>query len=407
MERKQNNHFWIYGIVGMLTTMVVLAFARLSFGVILPFMKEGLEISYQEAGYLGTTTSLGYLGTVVFAGILASKWGGRRTVLLGISLVTFGFLGLSFSSWYGLTIVFMLFLGVGTAFTYTPFISLVVAQFPLQKGLIIGLVTSGAGIGMLLAGIIVPYLAGLYPIVGWRVTWGFYAAIGFIVLILSLLFIQNPPVAKSETKADTSNTRIKNIYKNSNVIRVGVLYGIVGLTYIVQVIFVMSFMIESGISTAIAGRLMAINGILSIFSGFIWGAISDRLGRRFSLMATTTITTIAMMIPVFFPTLLGFSLHIILMSCTVTGLFTLVQASSMDYVKPSEMSIAFGYVTFYFALGQFIGPTIAGAIIEGFGGFRTAFFLCAVCLGVGFLLTIKMKNSEEVHQVDQPLTIES
>ncbi|WP_404328210.1 MFS transporter [Mesobacillus maritimus] len=403
---KKNNSLGLYAVIGMLTTTVVLAFARLSYGVVLPFMKDGLDISYQQAGYLGTTTSLGYLSTVVFAGILATKWGGKRTVILGISLVTGGFIGLALAPFYWMMYIFMLFLGVGTAFTYTPFISLLVARFPQKKGLMIGLATSGVGIGMLFAGIVVPYLGNIYGDMGWRLTWGIYAAVGFVVVLLTLRFIEHTP-NETESVNKVQNTSPKEIYTNPNVMVVGFIYGIIGIAYIVQVIFVMSFMIESGVSNKIAGQLMAVNGILSIFSGFIWGAISDKLGRRFSLISTMGLVLLSMLVPVFFPTLFGFTIHIIVISCTITGLFTLIQASSMDHVEAKDMPVAFGYVTFYFAAGQLIGPTIAGWLIDGFGGFKTAFLFCAICLGVGFALTLKVKNSEEVQQVDTPITIES
>ncbi|WP_052948742.1 MFS transporter [Mesobacillus campisalis] len=390
MESKKT--MWIYAIVGMLTTTVVLAFGRLSYGVILPFMKEGLQITYKQAGYLGTTTSLGYLSTVIFAGILAARWGGRRTIILGISFVSTGFIGLAFSPYYWLAFIFMLFLGIGTAFTYTPFISLLVARFPQKKGLMIGLATSGAGIGILFAGMIVPLLSHLYGDIGWRLAWGFYAVIGLVAVLLTTLFIRDVQAEPNQEKVAIKK-QPREIYRNPDVIRVGLIYGIVGVTYIIQVIFVMSFMIESGLSTKAAGHLMAVNGILSIFSGFIWGGISDRLGRRFSLVTTTSITVIAMLLPVLWPTVIGFSLHIVLMSCTITGLFTLIQASSMDYVKPPDMPVAFGYVTFYFAVGQFIGPAIAGWLIDGLGGFEAAFLFCSICLSLAFLLTIRMRNA--------------
>lgn len=403
---KTNKSLWIYAILGMLTTTVVLAFARLSYGVVLPFMKDGLAISYQQAGYLGTTTSLGYLSTVVFAGILASKWGGKRTVILGISLVTLGFIGLALSPYYWMMYLFMLFLGIGTAFTYTPFISLLVARFPQKKGLMIGLATSGVGIGMLIAGIIVPYLGSVYSDIGWRMTWGIYAIISLIVVILSMKFIESTPIETAKVPS-IQNTPPKEIYMNPNVMRVGFIYGIIGIAYIVQVIFLMSFMIESGVSSRIAGQLMAVNGILSIFSGFIWGGISDRLGRRFSLIATMGLVMFSMMIPVLLPTILGFTIHVLIISCTITGLFTLIQASSMDHVQAKDMPVAFGYVTFYFAAGQLIGPTIAGWLIDDLGGFRTAFLFCAICLGIGFILTLKVKNSEEIQQIEPSITIES
>jgi MFS family permease len=394
MEIKEKNRLWIYAVIGMLTTVVVLSFARLSYGVILPFMKEGLQITYKEAGYLGTVTSFGYLSTLIFAGILASKWGGKKTVLLGISLVTMGLLGLTFTPSYWVTILFMLLLGVGTSFTYTPFISLLVGWFPTKKGLVIGLATSGTGIGILFTGMLVPYLGSIESELGWRFAWGIFAIISIIVLAVTFLIIKNPP-SELPSKQSTKQTSPMEVYKNRKVIHVGLIYGIIGITYIIQMIFIMSYMVESGISSKLAGQLMAINGILSIFSGPIWGMISDKVGRRISLILTMSLTMVSMILPVFMPNLLGFSLHIVILSSTTTGLFTLTQASSMDHVKPADMPLAFSYVTFYFAVGQFVGPAVAGWLIQDYGGFKTAFLFSSIILMIGLFLTMKLKNSEQ------------
>lgn len=395
MSSKLTKSLWLYAIIGMLTTIVVLAFARLSYGVILPFMREGLQITYKQAGYLGTISSLGYLVTLIFAGILASKWGAKRTILLGMSLVSVGLIGLTFSASFWLIILFMLFLGIGTSFTYTPLISLLVAWFPKNKGFVIGLTTSGAGVGILFSGILVPYLGGVNPEFGWRIAWGVFSIISICVGLLTFIFIKNPPAEKDFSVESGPQRSVKDIYRNPKIITVGLIYGVIGIFYIIQIIFIMSFMIESGINTQLAGQLMALNGILSIFSGPIWGFISDRLGRRASLILTMSLTLISMLLPVFFPTLLGFTFHIVILSCTSTGLFALTQASSMDHVIPADMPIAFSYVTFYFAVGQLIGPTIAGAIIEDWGGFKGAFLFSSICLGLGLLLTLKVKNTDQ------------
>lgn len=407
MEYSERKRMWIYSFLGMLTTIVVLSFARLSYGVILPFMKDGLQITYKQAGYLGTITSLGYLCTLIFAGILASKWGGKKTILLGISLVSLGLIGLTFTPVYWVTIIFMLLLGIGTSFTFTPLITLLVSWFPTKKGLVIGLATSGTGIGMLFSGVVVPYLGTANNDIGWRMAWGIFAIIGILVFFLTLLFIKDSPVnlpAKTEKKQSLPS----EVYKNRNVVNVGFIYGIIGITYLVQMIFIMSYMLESGISTKLAGQLIALNGILSIFSGPIWGFISDRIGRRFSLIFTMSLTVISMILPVFFPTLVGFTMHILILSSTFTGLFTLVQASSMDHVKPAEMPLAFSYVTFYFAVGQLIGPTIAGWLIEEWGGFKSAFLFSSIILGIGLLLTLKVKNAVAIqHAVQSELNTQT
>ncbi|WEG15400.1 MFS transporter [Alkalihalophilus pseudofirmus] len=391
---------WMYSIIGMLTTIVVLAFARLSFGVILPFMREGLVITYKEAGILGTAISFGYVSMVVFSGVAASKWGSKRTIIFGTILVSMGFIGIAMTPGYWVAFVFMIILGVGTAFTYTPLISLLVAWFPLKRGLVIGLTTSGVGIGILLSGIVIPFISTMFPVFGWRYAWGLFALCGIIVIFIIAFFIENPPVIKRGA-ADEKTVNVREIYRDKGVINVSLIYGVVGVAYIIQMVFVMSFMIESGISSRTAGQFMALNGFLSIFTGPVWGHLSDKIGRKKSLNLTMAITLIAMMIPVFYPTFIGFTAHIILISCTLTGLFTLVQAATLDQVKPSDMPVAFSYATFYFAVGQLIGPVIAGWLIEDFGGFTYAFLFSSICLGAGFILSLRVKNRQ-----DEPVTVE-
>ena len=198
-----------------------------------------------------------------------------------------------------------------------------------------------------------------------------------------------------DNNTDTKSVQ-KSIYRNPHVVNVALIYGIIGIAYIIQIIFIMSFMVESGINIIIAGQLMALNGILSIFSGPIWGFISDKIGRKKSLHITMALVLVAMCLPIVTPTLLGFTVHIILLSCTLTGLFTLIQAACMDQVKPAHMPIAFSYATFYFASGQLIGPTIAGFLIEDWGGFQGAFLFSSAFLAIGLLLTFKVRSNEEI-----------
>lgn len=395
MNLQPSARFWIYVFTGMLSTMVAIAFARMSYGVILPYMSKSLSLSYKQAGFLGTITSLGYLCLVLIAGIVASKWGGKKTILSGISCTTISFLGLAFTQNYAMSIFFMLFLGIGTAFTFTTLISTVTAWFPNKRGFVIGLMTSGVGIGMLLTGFLVPFANEWIPNDGWRYVWALFSLVGLITLIMIFLFIQNPP----NHSAQTSDKNVKNkpvrtlaLYKNINLILVGLIYGIVGLTYLAQSIFIMSYMLEYGIDPKIAGQLVALNGIISIFSSPIWGYISDRVGRSNAIIITCALTCTAMAIATISQTLPAFALHMILLSSTVSGLFTLVQASSMDQVdEPHEMPIAFSYVTFYFATGQLIGPIVSGWLIEDFGGFKSAFFALTLTLAVGILFAVLLR----------------
>src|SRR5690606_22875140 len=89
------------------------------------------------------------------------------------------------------------------------------------------------------------------------------------------------------------------IYTNNRVLTVAVVYGIIGLTYIVQTVFMVSFMVESGHAARTAGGYLALMGLLSLAAGPLWGWLSDRWGRGNALTASTALVAICMALPLF------------------------------------------------------------------------------------------------------------
>jgi MFS family permease len=383
---------WIMILSGMLVTLTAVALARLAYGLILPFMRAGLGISYQQAGNLGTASALGYLCFVMLAGMLAARRGARATVLLGTGLTTVGFAGLSMADHYGMMLLLMLLLGFGTAFAFTPVISLLASWFPARRGAVIGMTNSGIGIGMLCAGALVPYLNSAYEDMGWRLTWGVFAAVSATATVAAFAFLRDPPVHDAAAAHAQITANKSAVYRNRHVITVGLLYGIVGLTYITQAIFMYSFSLESGVPPLTAGRIAAIMGVLSIFASPAWGWISDRFGRALALTAAVSLTLGGTLIPVIWPTLPGFVLHYVILGCTVSGMFTSILAASSETVPPHQAPLAVSFVTLFYAAGQFIGPAVSGLIIEHAGGFRPAFAVSCLIMTVGVYLSWQLRK---------------
>ncbi|WP_052125318.1 hypothetical protein [Lysinibacillus boronitolerans] len=61
---------WMFVITGMLLIVTTTGFGRMAYGVILPFMQEGLSLTTIQSGYLGTMLFLGYVLTVGLSGAL-------------------------------------------------------------------------------------------------------------------------------------------------------------------------------------------------------------------------------------------------------------------------------------------------------------------------------------------------
>ncbi len=383
---------WLMLTTGMMVTLVVLVFARLAFGFILPQMRESLGLTYQQAGNLGTGAALGYLCLVMVAGAAAARWGGRLAVLIGLGLATFGFLGLTFASHYWALLVFMMLLGFGTAFGYTPLISLLGTWFPERRGAVIGLLGSGVGVGILIAGFLVPCLAEAFGEKGWRITWGIFAATGALTGVAALAFLRDPPLPVGSEGKSSEPLNKWTVYGNRHVVIAGLIYGIIGLTYIIQAIFMFSFALESGLSQLTAGKLAALMGLLSIVFSPCWGWLSDRMGRSSALLLSMALTLLGTVCPVVWQNFGGFAAHYLILGVALNGLFTAILAASTEQVEERAAPLAVSYVTFFFAGGQLIGPAAAGVLIEWSGGFRWIFAGTSVILAIGLGLAWQLHS---------------
>lgn len=366
--------------ISMLCTLVAVVFGRLAYGLVLPVMRETLGLSYSQAANLGTVTALGYLVLLLYAGVFAGRYGGKRAILLGLFLGAIGFAGLSVFSAYPLLMLCMTLMGFGTAFTFTPLVSLLGAWYPERRGMVIGFAGSGVGIGILLAGALVPIVTQSGDEASWRLIWATFAGIALLVIVLVTIFLRNPPQHEAPVSMKQG---LRTVYRNPHVVRMALIYGVVGLTYIVQVLFMYSFALDAGVAAPVAGRLVAVMGFVSIFSGPLWGWLADKVGHGRALTFCMCVAIVATLLPVIWPVTWAFTAHFLLVGLSVTGLFTSVLAAATSTVKPQHAAMAVSFVTVFFALGQLIGPALAGLLIDWQQDFRLTFVVSAVLMVVG------------------------
>lgn len=375
--------------LGMLCILVTVVFARLAYGLILPSMRADLGLSYAQAANLGTVTAIGYLAVLLYAGVFAGRYGGRKAILLGLAFACAGFTGLSISTVYGWLMLFMVLLGFGTAFTFTPLVSLLGGWYPDQRGTVIGFANSGVGIGMLISGAIVPALTESDPTDGWRQVWMVFAFSAAFVGLLIALFLRNPP---SQHNTGSLKQGLLSVYRSPHVIIMGLIYGLVGLTYIVQTLFMYSFALASEVPAITAGQLVALMGLISVFSGPAWGVAADRIGHANALVICMVIAMFGNLLPVIWPVTAVFALHYVLIGLSISGLFTSILAASTSTVQAHLAAMAVSFVTVFFALGQLIGPAVAGVLIDWQQDFRLSFGLCSALMLIGVFLSHRSRR---------------
>lgn len=387
--------------LAMCITLCALAIGRLAYGFLLPAMRAELGLSVSQAGNLGTASSLGYLALVLPAGYLASRYGPRSSMLFGLLLITLSCAAMAIVSGYLVYLLLMIAMGFGTALLYTPLIALLVGWFPNRRGTVIGVANSGIGIGIFVVGLLVPRIIESQGDEGYRTVWALFAAFAALILMMVCWLVKNPPSLTGAMRGhsiETANRKESRrmVLQNTAIRSLALIYGVLGVSYIVLSVFTYSYALESGIDPVRAGAMASVSGFLSIFAGSIWGGVSDFIGRAGTLMLCFALVCTATVLPVVLPTDVGFSIHYVTTGLVLGGLFTVILAATSERVDFALVPIAVSVVTVVFAIGQLLGPALAGQLIEQSGQYGVAFAGSGVLMAVGVMLSYRLWRLERI-----------
>lgn len=369
----------------MLVVISALGLARFSFGMVLPAMATDLGLNYREQGFLGTSYFLGYLAIVVVMPWLAPKFGPRRLCSGGLAIITLGLIGMVLGRDFTILAASYFVVGLGSGAAFVGAMSLPSFWFyPSHRARGAGVATAGAGVGILFSGLIVPHVSGAFSLAPWQVIWLIFAALVFCFGIIAAVLLRDspqdlglapygiasgPPLASGPAPNDSSAKLNWNF-----LFHLGAIYALFGASGLTYTTFIVTTMIDSlSVPPATAGLLWAGVGGLSIFSGPLFGSVSDRFGHRIGLLSALCAQAIAYGLVAMGTGMPGLYLSIALFGISAWSLPTIVSAASGDYLGPEKAAAGFAILTLMFALGQVIGPAGAGVLANSSGSFALSY----------------------------------
>ncbi len=401
-----------YVIITIGTTIVVgsLGFARFGYTMILPVMQRNLELSSTEMGLLATGNLTGYLIFSLLGGILASRYGPKIIISYSLFIVAIAMIGTGFVQGFALAFIMRLITGLGSGGSNVPMMGLASSWFsPRKRGMATGLMSGGSGIGLVLVGIILPRVFSYYGDFGWRVGWYLLGGLIFVIAILAYRLLVNRPgqiglapvggEKKPENYNKASSLQWSLVFGSRTIWHMAAIYFLFGFSYIIYSTFFASFLVdERGMLETTAGSLWALIGVISIFSGLLWGIFSDRFGRRSGFVAIFILQFISFLI--FSQTFVfsGYLVSSLLFGLTAWSIPGVMAASIGDHLGSRLAPAGLGFVTLIFGIGQALGPAIAGYMADLTASFSLAFLLAAfvALLGavVSFFLNLKHASTD-------------
>ena len=351
---------------------------------------------------------------MVLAGRLMPKLGPRTVamaggVVLGLGYILGGLIGKT--DFTGLLILIGIVGGAGIGLAYVVPIAVGMRWFPDKKGLITGLAVAGFGFGALLWVKLAGSWGQLLASQGLSTTFVIYGIVFLICVVIGGIWMKFPPEGwKPEgwtSPEETSSKATGSVNFTSYQMLKTPQYYMILFTFIfgasaglmsigLMKLFPMAALKANGYgvaaASAIAGTAMAV--FYSLANGFgriAWGAISDKIGRKLSIilmMSIQGIVVIAFQKMAGTPALLY--LGAALIGFNFGGNFALFPTITADTFGTKFVGQNYGWIFLAYGIGGIFGPILGGKLGD-LNQFPLAFTICGIlCLiAAGIIAMVK------------------
>lgn len=185
---------WVILAIAFLGIFGAAGLSRSGYSAVLPDMQKALGLSGAESGSLASWNLAGYTVMALVGGFLASRFGARKVVTAGMVVTAAGMLLTGLSGDLATASAARLLTGLGNGVVMAPSIVLLSSWFGTrQRGVASAIASSGTGLGLVVAGPVVPRIIARSAEEGWRVSWYFFAAVALFMAILTVTLGRDRP----------------------------------------------------------------------------------------------------------------------------------------------------------------------------------------------------------------------
>lgn len=400
-DKSSLNFGWI--IVGMSFVTLGLSYAIwYSFSVF--FVALLKEFGWSRSIVAGSFSVFIIFHSIIgpLVGALADRFGPKKVILVGSVLLGGGLaLCSSTRTWWQFYIFFGIITAAGVGATgWVPNTTIIQAWFKEKRGLAMGIISSGVGIGILIC---VPLIQHLINRVGWRMTYWIMAfSFPLIIALMATLFLKRPPlsalspyagsevlspITKDELVVDKEwasrswTIRQAMVTKQFWFLTLAFFLGNFGTQPILTHHVV--FFVDQGLGTLFASYIVGMVGIVSMGGKILWGTLSDKIGREVTYTMGITCTVCGMIILIIFNFVpsAGFPYFYALffgMGYAVTA--SLPPIITADFFEGKTYGRIFGTAMMINGLGAASGAWFAGFMHDHLKSYLSVFIITIVCV---------------------------
>lgn len=321
-----------------------------------------------------------YAFMMVIAGRIQDQLGPRMVITAGSFFLGGAFILSSiYLTPYGVAIIWGLFYGIGFACCYASVTPAALKWFPVhRKGLVTGLVVTGAGLSAFVMAPTVNLLVG-------EGVERAFLIIGIVLLtgvIILAQFVSNPPDTNPQKTQRGEAEQWYHIFKFPQFYMLWIMFCFMtgmGITFVTH----MNRIVEVHTSFEKGYIMVALFAFFNAAGRLVVGFLSDLVGRRRAMVIVFSTTTITMFFTLYIQSALMMGVAISVLGLTYGGLYSLFPAAAVSYFGESNFGLNLGLIFTGLGVGGLF-PLLAGYLFEHHGNFTSTFML----LGAAGLLSV-------------------
>jgi len=387
-------------VLAALCIMIAVWGSYYAFGI---FFKPMLtEFGWSKAILSGAFSISMVIQTVlaIVMGGITDRIGSRIvTVLCGTVLAIGYFLMSRVHSIWQLYVIYGVVVGVGMSGSFVPLTSTAARWFIKRRGIMTGIITSGTGIGALIASPVATRLVAQYD---WRLSFIIMGIAVLIIVISAAFFLKRDPNqigqrAYGESKGSEGlgrNSRglsVKEAFHTKQFHILAAIFFCFGFDMFTIVVHIVPHTSEMGFSATTAAGVLAMIGGLVVLGRIMLGFAADRFGNRPIFIFGFILASAALFCLIAAKEIWMFYLFAIFFGFSNGGMGTSESPLVAEFFGLKSHGLILAFTGSGFTMGAAFGPFVAGYLFDIGGSYQLAFILCTGISILGLILTLLLK----------------
>ena len=370
-----------------LAPLVALGFTRFAYALLLPPMQIEFSWTFLQAGSLNTSNAVGYVAGALVAAWMGRRWGTLRTFTVSMVLSALALMATAWPSSLSLLLAVRAFGGVATAVAFVLGTALAANAMPGRAATSLSIYFAGSGLGIVLAGSLIPLAQASADALDWRQAW---LLMGLVSIAASAIAWMAARASLRSSKPVTASDALPIWATLRPSLIANLLYG---AGYVSYMTFMIALLKRLGFGVTLSKVFFVLIGGASMLASPFWGKLLGRMktGQGFALVCVVVAVGTV-------PALIWSESWAVIASALIFGASFMagpaaVSVAAQRLLPSSSLTWGLALLTAAFSLGRSIGPLMGGWLSDFTGSLSAGLWLGPALSLLGAASSLKQRSN--------------